>query len=59
MQNKFMEEFKVKSLEGNYAHGHPEDYLVRGIEGELYICNKDIFEKTYEWIKEEEKDEGS
>ncbi len=43
------EEFRVNSLEGNYAQGKPGDYLIRGIKGELYICDKDIFEKSYDF----------
>jgi hypothetical protein len=27
-----------------------EDYLVKGIDGELYPCKIDIFEKTYERV---------
>lgn len=44
------EAFRVNSLEGDYKQGKPGDYLMRGIEGELYICDKEIFEKTYGWI---------
>ena len=44
------EEFRVDTLEGNYKQGKPGDYLMEGIEKELYICDKDIFEKTYDWI---------
>ena len=44
------EEFRVDTLEGNYKQGKPGDYLMRGIDGELYICDKEIFEKTYDWI---------
>ena len=44
------EEFNVNTLEGNYKMGKVGDYLMRGIEGELYICDKGIFEKTYDWI---------
>jgi len=44
------EEFRVQSLEGDYAQGKPGDYLMRGIKGELYICDKEIFESTYDWI---------
>ena len=40
------ETFWVMSLEGNYQ-GKEGDYLVRGIKGELYICDKDIFEQSY------------
>jgi hypothetical protein len=44
------EEFRVDTLEGNYKQGKPGDYLMCGIEGELYICDKAIFEKTYDWV---------
>ena len=30
--------------------GKPGDYLMRGIEGELYICDGPIFEKTYDFL---------
>ena len=42
------EDFRVNTLEGNYKQGKAGDYLMRGIDGELYICDKDIFEKTYD-----------
>jgi hypothetical protein len=41
-------QFQVQSLEGNYKTGNPGDYLIRGIDNELYICDKGIFEKTYD-----------
>lgn len=44
------EAFRVNSLEGNFKQGKPGDYLMRGIEGELYICDKEIFEQTYGWV---------
>jgi hypothetical protein len=44
------QEFRVDTLEGNYKQGKAGDYLMRGIEGELYICDKDIFERTYDII---------
>ncbi len=44
------EEFRVDTLEGNYKQGKPGDYLMQGIDGELYICDKEIFEKTYDWV---------
>ena len=28
------------------------DYIIRGIDGELYPCKPGIFEKTYELVKE-------
>jgi hypothetical protein len=45
------EEFRVYSLEGDYAQGKVGDYLMRGVEGELYICDKAIFEKSYGWVE--------
>ena len=44
------EPFRVNTLEGNYKLGKTGDYLIKGIDAELYICDKDIFEKTYDWI---------
>ncbi len=43
-------EFRVNTLEGNYKQGKAGDYLMMGIGGELYICDKTIFEKTYDFI---------
>ena len=43
-------EFRVNTLEGNYKQGNPGDYLMKGIDGELYICDREIFEKTYDWV---------
>ena len=45
------EPFQVETLEGNYKQGKPGDYLMQGIEDELYICDKAIFEKTYDWLE--------
>ena len=42
------EPFRVNSLEGDYAQGKPGDFLMRGIEGELYICDRGIFLKSYD-----------
>jgi hypothetical protein len=49
---KVDEPFRVKSLEGDYAQGKPGDFLIHGIEGENYICDKEIFHKTYKEISE-------
>jgi hypothetical protein len=43
------EPFRVDTLEGNYKQGKAGDYLMRGIDGELYICDGPIFEKTYDF----------
>ena len=47
------EDFRVDTLEGNYKQGKAGDYLMRGVEDELYICDKAIFEKTYDWVEHE------
>lgn len=47
---KLDHEFRVKSLEGNYKQGKAGDYLMRGPEGELYICDGPIFDQTYAFI---------
>lgn len=42
--------FRVKSLEGDYKQGKPGDYLMKGIDGELYICDATIFQLTYDFV---------
>lgn len=32
----------------------PGDYIIKGVNGELYPCKHDIFEQTYEKVKEGE-----
>jgi len=44
------EDFRVNTLEGNYKQGKVGDYLMQGIDGELYICDGPIFEKTYDFV---------
>jgi len=44
------DEFRVKSLEGDYKQGKIGDVLMQGIDGELYICDLEIFRKTYDWV---------
>jgi len=29
-----------------------DDYIIRGVNGEFYPCKPDIFEKTYEVVKD-------
>lgn len=41
----------IKTLEG-WMRPDVGDYIIKGIEGEIYSCKPDIFEKTYEIIKE-------
>lgn len=42
-------ELYVKTLEGNH-HASVGDYIIQGVNGELYPCKPDIFEKTYEQL---------
>ena len=45
--------FIVKTLEGDML-GKAGDYLMTGIDGEHYPCDADIFDKTYEFIEQED-----
>ena len=47
---QMIEPFRVETLEGDYKQGKAGDYLMRGIKKELYICDKAIFEATYDWV---------
>lgn len=40
---------QIKTLEGT-MFVNENDYIIQGIEGELYPCKKEIFEKTYEQV---------
>jgi len=31
--------------------GERDDYLIRGVNGEIYPCKPDVFEKTYEKVE--------
>ena len=44
-------ELYIKNLEGNH-HVSVDDYVIQGVNGELYSCKPDIFEKTYEEVSE-------
>jgi hypothetical protein len=37
----------IKTLEGNML-ASPNDYIIKGVNGEFYPCKPDIFLKTYE-----------
>lgn len=43
------EPFEVETLEGIFT-GKAGDYLVIGVAGEMYPCEQEIFEKTYEMV---------
>ena len=40
-------EVKVITMEGNMV-GSVDDWIIRGVKGELYPCKPDIFTATYE-----------
>ena len=43
------EPFQVETMEG-ILEGKAGDYLMIGIKGEMYPCDKHIFEETYEMV---------
>ena len=43
---------EIKTLEGR-MRAHPGDYIIRGVAGELYPCKADIFQQTYEEVRED------
>ncbi|MBZ6085888.1 hypothetical protein KVH15_33435 [Streptomyces olivaceus] len=40
---------KIQTLEGD-MYAAPDDWIIRGVKGELYPCKPDIFEATYESV---------
>lgn len=40
---------EIKTPEGTMT-GNGGDYIIKGINGEIYPCKPDIFEKTYEEV---------
>jgi len=47
---ELVEEIEIHTREG-VLKGYPGDFLIKGIEGELYPCGRDIFHKTYEQVE--------
>lgn len=43
--------FEVHTLEGIMV-GKPGDYLIRGVNGEFYPCDAEIFKKTYDIVED-------
>lgn len=41
----------IETLEG-IMRAEPNDWIIKGVKGEFYPCKPDIFEVTYERIKE-------
>ena len=44
-------EYYIETLEGNLKCMEG-DYIIKGINGEFYPCKADIFEKTYELVRD-------
>jgi len=44
-------EFVVDTMEGQMK-GKAGDYLITGVRGEQYPCDKEIFEETYDKVEE-------
>lgn len=47
--NNLPRELYIRTLEGVH-HVSIGDYIIQGVQGELYPCKPDIFEKTYEEV---------
>jgi len=45
------DQFTVETLEGT-MRGNKGDFLITGVRGEKYICQRDIFLETYEAVQE-------
>ncbi len=43
------EHFLIKTLEGE-MRADEGDYIIKGVQGEVYPCKPDIFEETYEEV---------
>ena len=53
----FGDKIQVRTLEGVMTVS-PGDYIIKGVDGELYPCKPDIFEKTYEKVEEGKESEN-
>lgn len=49
---RFGNEVKIHTLEGIMT-ASSGDYIIKGINGEIYPCKPDIFDKTYDIVKED------
>ena len=43
---------KISTLEGD-MYASPGDWVIQGVNGEIYPCKPDIFEKTYEAVSDD------
>ncbi len=45
-------EFSVETLEGT-MEGKQGDFLIVGVKGEMYPCDREVFFASYEFVDEE------
>lgn len=43
------ERYPIQTLEG-VMYASPNDWIIKGVNGEFYPCKPDIFEKSYEEV---------
>lgn len=46
-----LRECSIKTLEG-VMQGNKGDFIIKGVNGQIYPCKPDIFEKIYERVEE-------
>ena len=44
------DQITIKTLEGTMK-GKEGDYIIKGVRGEFYICDRTIFEESYDIVK--------
>lgn len=45
------DKLRIQTLEGNQLVSW-NDYIIKGVQGEVYPCKPDIFEETYEVVND-------
>ena len=50
--NNEINQIIISTIEGDMAC-YETDYIIQGVDGELYPCRRDIFLKTYEKFEED------
>jgi hypothetical protein len=51
MDDETISELYIETLEGKMT-AKPNDWIIKGVNGEFYPCKPDIFHKTYELVEE-------
>ena len=49
--NKILQTVQIKTLEGTMT-ASDGDWIIIGVNGEIYPCKNDVFEKSYDWISQ-------